>query len=559
MYSSTDSNVVYITDDGVIHAVGAGTATVSASLGALTDSEIIDVTQDATPPTLLFARADGTHLIEIAFSEGVEQGTAEEAGNYQVSGPSGPLDVTSAARLSDHSRVLLTLANPIPCEYITVLVSFVADESPLFNQIAENSPVSFMNYVPAGLQHRYTFNNGAGAGVSGTVVPDGAGAGDAFLLGAGATFSGDRVLLPGGASTSAAYIDLPNNVLSGNSTNNGGTGKITVEGWVKVTGNHTWARIFDFGSSGPCCAPGTEITGPGGGGEGIDYLMLSAQNGNDVNTRRLEIQNRDDAANFGQLTIDHAATFNHLDHFVLTWDEVTHELRLYENENLVTTGSSPAPFSAINDVNVWLGRSTWTQDQNLQGEFDEFRLYNRILSTNEMAMNAAVGPDNNFGQPLALRISATSPVPVGNIVSPTVHVDFTSISNADLTPSACYTLESSDSSVLSVDLSGAVHAVGNGTANLIARFSGLSNSVPITVSSAGAQGHVVITRSGANYTISFSGGTPGTTYRIERTTNLTVPVTWTTIATLPAAPDGTLSAQDTSPPPNQAFYRVVTP
>ena len=26
--------------------------------------------------------------------------------------------------------------------------------------------------------------------------------------------------------------------------------------------------------------------------------------------------------------------------------------------------------SEINDVNVWLGRSNWTGDQNLAGEFD---------------------------------------------------------------------------------------------------------------------------------------------------------------------------------------------
>ena len=102
------------------------------------------------------------------------------------------------------------------------------------------------------------------------VVEDAVGTGDGVVRGVGSSFTGDRVVLPGGPSASAAYVDLPNGLLTSNSTNNGGSGQITIEGWVQVTGGRAWSRVFDFGSSGPCCGPGGEQTGPGGGGEGID-------------------------------------------------------------------------------------------------------------------------------------------------------------------------------------------------------------------------------------------------------------------------------------------------
>src|SRR5688572_925792 len=109
-------------------------------------------------------------------------------------------------------------------------------------------------FVPV---HRYSFANPAGAAPDGSVITDSAGTANGTVRGAGATFTGSRVTIPGGASATAAYIDLPNGLFSTNSTNNGGSGQVTVEGFVKVTGSRTWSRIFDFGSAG-----GAELTGP---------------------------------------------------------------------------------------------------------------------------------------------------------------------------------------------------------------------------------------------------------------------------------------------------------
>jgi hypothetical protein len=562
VYSSTDSNVVYISADGVIHTGVAGNATVTASLGGVVDSEVVVVAPDTGPPFLVSARANGPNQIELVFSEPVDEGTAQEAGNYIVHWGNVTNDTfASVQRLADQSRVLITLNVPLPhCEFVTVRVNFVADQSPQFNQIAPDSTIGFFNYVAAGLTHRYTFNNAATAAASGLIVPDviNPGAGDATVRGTPASFTGDRVVINGGPSASAAYVDLPNGILSTNSVANGGSGQVTFEGWTKVTGNFNWARILDIGST-LVGGVGGELTAPGGGGEGRDYLFYSAGEGVNQDRHVIDIRNMD-----GAPTSDPAGpafntpTFNQDFHWVLTWDEVTGQVVVYENG--VQRGSFSAAgtsMSHINDVNVWLGRSNWTGDQNMRGEFDEFRVYSRVLGSNEIALNRTIGPDNTLGQPQALRISVTNSLQVGQTVRPNVFADFSSISNVDLTFPQCFAIESSNPSVVSNDAAGILHAVGPGSATIIVRMSGLSNSAPITVSGTGSAGRLTIERAGADYTLTLEGA-PGITVRFQRTASLNPPVTWTDISTNMIPPSGVVSIQDTNAP-GQAFYRAISP
>ncbi|MBK8001914.1 MAG: hypothetical protein IPK15_25235 [Verrucomicrobia bacterium] len=67
-------------------------------------------------------------------------------------------------------------------------------------------------------------------------------------------------------------------------------------------------------------------------------------------------------------------------------------MRTYENGVLQNTFTAPGAMSAINDVNAWLGRSQY-DDLNMQGEFDEFRIYDRVLTAREVAGNFGAGPE----------------------------------------------------------------------------------------------------------------------------------------------------------------------
>ena len=201
-----------------------------------------------------------------------------------------------------------------------------------------------------------------------------------------------------GGSGSEAYVDLPNRLLSSHAKELGGTGEVTLEMWVTVTGNRTWSRIFDFGST-----SGNEIVGPGGAGEGWDYLFLSAQEGGNTGRNVLSLRHNDALGNGplgagGALNVNPAfgydtASFGSARHLAVVWKDQEF-IGLYEEGQLVRElRPGDIKMVQLNDVNCWLGRSTWLGDQNLQGELDEFRLYDRALSAGEILQDRADGPD----------------------------------------------------------------------------------------------------------------------------------------------------------------------
>jgi hypothetical protein len=240
--------------------------------------------------------------------------------------------------------------------------------------------------------HRYSFSDAANANATGATFKDSVGTADGKVVGAGAELTGKRLrLTAGGASADAAYGDLPNGLLSANGAANGGTGEFTFEAWFKNSGSHTWSRIFDFGST-----AGGEVTEPGGGGGGVDYLTLTAQIGDDVNSRRLEVRdgNPPGGGNAVVVTADSStASFNSDTHVVVTWNETTGAVTLYENGKVIAGLTTTSKLSDIDDVNVWLGRSNYSADQNTQGEYDEVRIYNAVLTPGQVLGNFAAGPD----------------------------------------------------------------------------------------------------------------------------------------------------------------------
>jgi hypothetical protein len=257
--------------------------------------------------------------------------------------------------------------------------------------------------LAAGPAHRYSFDEPATANASGVSFEDSINFADGTVLGEGASLTGSRLVLPGGASSSAAYGDLPNRLLSQFSTNSSGSGAVSIEGWVKVTGGRTWSRIFDFGSTDVGGGVGGELTGPGGGGAGLDYLFYSAQQGANTAIHVLELRNEDPPGGGNFAVNVPSPTFNTDLHFVVTWNEEAGEVTVYENGVERASMFTTAAISDINDVNVWLGRSNWTADQNMQGEFEEFRIYGHVLSANEVLGNFQAGPDAvNLGGPVEI-------------------------------------------------------------------------------------------------------------------------------------------------------------
>jgi hypothetical protein len=247
----------------------------------------------------------------------------------------------------------------------------------------------------AALIHRYSFDAAAGD-ATGAQLTDSVGGAHGVVQGAGAVFTGSGLDLPGGGSDVAAYGDLPNNLVSVHSA-------VTMEGWVTVDAtNQPWARVFDFGSTLPGGVDG-EVTGPGntngGGTEGRDYFFLSATiNGTDYQNQRLEVRNEDPGGG-GTFTFDSsAATVDGQSfHFAVSWSDDgdgTSTLNYWrDGVHQVVDASANSTLSDLNDVNNWLGRSTWLNDANLDGTFEEFRIYNTALTGDQVAASMAAGPD----------------------------------------------------------------------------------------------------------------------------------------------------------------------
>jgi autotransporter-associated beta strand protein len=239
------------------------------------------------------------------------------------------------------------------------------------------------------MTHRYSFNDdtandsvGAANGVF--VNPTGSG-----IISGGQVFFGNT-----GTSNDVTlnnYVDLPNNIAN--------TPNFTIEGWASWGGGNDWQRIFDFGTN----TKGEELPGDGVTTyDGTSYYMVTPRTANDPGNGRLQNYNgeinqngsafvnaRDSAGQpfkFGENDGEHA--------FALSYDKAAQTLSLYYDGSLAAqTKNVNKDITAINQLNMWLGRSNWQGDPFFNGSINEFRIYDNALSSTQLAYDKAFGPD----------------------------------------------------------------------------------------------------------------------------------------------------------------------
>jgi hypothetical protein len=189
---------------------------------------------------------------------------------------------------------------------------------------------------------------------AGPAIADASGNGhDGTLVGTG-TFPtgvvGNALSVPG---VSGDYAALPGALLQ-TVTN------LTIALWVNVRTDHTWQRIFDFGSSQNVYM---FLTPHAGGSNVARFAITTSGNGN---------EQRLDATALLPLG---------------TWTHVAITLgtgggTLYINGTAVTTNAAlalrPADLGAT--TNDWLGRSQFAADPAFDGQIDELRIYTSTLT-----------------------------------------------------------------------------------------------------------------------------------------------------------------------------------
>ncbi|HYG36822.1 MAG TPA: LamG domain-containing protein, partial [Clostridia bacterium] len=120
----------------------------------------------------------------------------------------------------------------------------------------------------------------------------------------------------------------------------------------------------------------------------------------------------------------------------------------------------------------------------LTGFIDEFRIYRGALSSLEVAVSAANGPDRPWIAPETLsriQLKPSRPAGPGALVPLTVLADFGTASNVNLMGQADLVIESSDTNVLVVKSNNRVLALAPETATLTAHYQGVSDSNSVTV------------------------------------------------------------------------------
>jgi hypothetical protein len=239
--------------------------------------------------------------------------------------------------------------------------------------------------IPFGPIHRYSFDGDAVDSVGGA---DGTVIGDVTFLDGQATLNNDGSQLSNAngqsppADPPGAYIDLPNGLIS--SLGNVATFEIWTTWESSLDSN--WQRIFDFGIS----AGGEDISD---GAVSQHYLYLTPRSGAD--TTRVGYRDGLPVLQGGSERILEALRVPQSveQHIVLVWDGENTSATLYVNGFQVSRdGATHFSLSDIPDVNNWLGRSQWN-DPLYGGSYNEFRIYDYPLTSNQVFGNFEAGPD----------------------------------------------------------------------------------------------------------------------------------------------------------------------
>ncbi len=212
------------------------------------------------------------------------------------------------------------------------------------------------------LVHRYGFETNAN---------DSVGTAHGTLMG-GATVSGGALVLAGGDT--GQYLNLPNALISTLSN-------ATIEAYVTWTGaaGGDWQRIFDFGNS---------TAGEDKLGDGAQYLFLSARKFRACYTSatpKAEVFT-ESSAPLPTTPVQVAVVVN----------GTAKSLSLYLDGDYQGGTVLSLPLSAISDVNNWLGRSQYQNDEYFAGKIHEFRIYDAALTGPQLKTSKAMGENSTY-------------------------------------------------------------------------------------------------------------------------------------------------------------------
>lgn len=306
------------------------------------------------------------------------------------------------------------------------------------------------------LKHRYSFSEAAGS----VEVADLVGTAKATVAGGAALTGSGQVTLDG----ASGYVDLPNGIISV-LTN------ATFETWATWNGGSVWQRVFDFGSN---------ASGEDQQGNGTTYIMLTPQASGAGMRFEATLGNGSDLLNTTAMPTNKEC------HIVVTYNYSARMAKLYVDGLLVATNALTVSLNDIEDINNWLGRSNWP-DPFFNGSFNEFRIYDGILTDVDVALSGAAGPDKVLSgssgslQTVEFKVPSTNLVLNGLPLQATFIGNYQYLTNVNITGFQGVAFESSNPNVATISAKGVIESLAEGTTVLKATYQGKEAMVNLSV------------------------------------------------------------------------------
>jgi hypothetical protein len=151
------------------------------------------------------------------------------------------------------------------------------------------------------------------------------------------------------------HVQLPNGLMSA-------VNDFTICAWVKLDANNGWNRIFDFGTG----TSNYMFLSPSAGGGPLRYAITTTSNGSE---QIVDAPSKLPTGAWQHVTVTLSGT----------------TCKLYVNGAQVgqNTAMTLKPSGLGTTTQTWIGKSQWG-DPLYDGLIDDFRIYNRALSTTEI-------------------------------------------------------------------------------------------------------------------------------------------------------------------------------
>lgn len=226
--------------------------------------------------------------------------------------------------------------------------------------------------VSAAMTHLYTFNNGT--------AKDSVGSINGTLMNGATITSGSLVFSPttnDGVNANAAtgqYLSFSADPLH--------TADFSIVAWTTWGGGNIWQRVFDEGNA---------VPNGSAGNVGNGFIMLTLR---PTALGQFSLNSWGGSSDTIYVNSSSSVTTNVEHMLVYTHTYATGTDQIYIDGQLKgsTTSSVRISGATTNYSHFYLGRSQFDADPFFKGSIDEFRTYDNVLSTTQIAADYAAGP-----------------------------------------------------------------------------------------------------------------------------------------------------------------------